>query len=175
MFIILISAGACQPPIHKVDDDDIFDTYYKFDTCVTPLSTGILKKYALIQYYSPEILNVYLDSIIFYEQNCPCYRNSASGFSVEFYHQDEEKQIIIRPLRKIFIGDYSKYNGFFVFKEHYFFCYGSIKQFKLKEIGNTVFYAYKPVEMLELMYFDYSMWEFDCSTDFKLIKKKLCN
>lgn len=176
LLIFVFSLASCKENKSLVDEDFGVETFYMFDTCVTPLSSGVICRYELLQYQSPDFLLDYLDSIVTQEMKCPCYRNTSTGFEV-FFRKDEDGYAIVvfRPLRKLYIGDYSKYDGYFVFNNHYFLCYGSPEQFSLKEMEKKVFYSYKPIEISEIGYLGYSMWAFDFTDSIILDSKIICH
>jgi hypothetical protein len=177
IIVFLFSFSSCnQNKIIGFKDDLEIETFYVFDTCVTPISSGIIRKYELLEYQPPEFLLTYLDSIVIQEKKCPCYRKQSSGFKVFFRKDDDGYAIIsISPLRKLHIGNYEKYTGYFFYNDHYFLCQGSVDSFLLKENMKQSFYAFKPKEINEIEHLGYSIWNFDLTDSIILDSKTICH
>jgi hypothetical protein len=170
---VLALTQNCKVDVKSVDDNE--ETYYLYDTCVLPFSSGVICKSELQLISPPMIIIDYLDSVILQEKNCPCYRGISTGFDVMFSVRNGKKHISFEPIRRIYIGDYTDYFGIFVHKNHYFFCRGDLNTFNLNPLKKIRVYSFYPKEINAIRYLGYSLWNFECDDSCKVYSKIICH
>lgn len=169
VLFVFLMLSRCDESNNKALEKDDSEVIY---LCLKPKTNNIIKSYVVNEYFVPGLLENHLDTIIQLEMNCFCYRKDNSGFIVNFSNLSKDSvSISIVSLDAVQAHDYSCFNGFFVYKNHYFACVGNEHSFSLVKKRIVTVMAFMPLPEMPEIYDGWSKYSFIYANE-KLEKKE---
>lgn len=115
LFILILGFTQCNTNVKNNKDID-------FNSCDSLLIGKEFKDTLITLYEIDSSFYHYLDTIIESEKKCRFYNECKTGFSIVSYKNYSEFDLCIKTVSNIYVYDYSKCFGIYIYKGHRFIC-----------------------------------------------------